>query len=246
MTHGHLANREQEGNASMGARSIRRRAVDEEQKEERRRAILEAAWQLFQNTPYDALTIADVAEELHLAKGTVFLYFRTKEALFLAIVEQQLMDWFAEVDAGLASMAAPADIPQVVEMVCRALEARPGLVRLLAILHTLLERNIELAEAVHFKHFLLAHLTQTGTLLEKRLPFLAPGTGAHLLLQSHAMVIGFWHLSDPSPVVREALQRPELRMFDLQFVPEFSNALQALLCGLESTSQTISQQGGQE
>src|SRR6266487_1499111 len=198
MTHGHLANREQEGNASMGARSIRRRAVDEEQKEERRRAILEAAWQLFQNTPYDALTIADVAEELHLAKGTVFLYFRTKEALFLAI------------------------------------------------LHTLLERNIELAEAVHFKHFLLAHLTQTGTLLEKRLPFLAPGTGAHLLLQSHAMVIGFWHLSDPSPVVREALQRPELRMFDLQFVPEFSNALQALLCGLESTSQTISQQGGQE
>ncbi len=35
-----------------------------------------------------------------------------------------------------------------------------------------------------------------------------------------------------SSVVREALQRPELHMFDLQFVPEFSNALQALLCGL--------------
>ncbi|HEV2654500.1 MAG TPA: TetR family transcriptional regulator [Ktedonobacteraceae bacterium] len=226
----------------MGVRNIRRRAVGEEQKEERRQAILEVAWRLFQRTPYEALTIAEVAEALELAKGTVFLYFRTKEALFLAIVEQQLTNWFAEVDAELSSLATPADSTQVVGVICRALETRPGLVRLLAILHTLLERNIELIEAVRFKHFLLEHMTQTGTQLERCLPFLASGTGTHLLLQSHAMVIGFWHLSDPAPVVREALQRPELRVFDLQFAPEFSNALQALLCGLEATSQRISQQ----
>lgn len=226
----------------MGGRSIHRRAVGEEQKEERRHAILEAAWRLFQHTPYEALTIAEVAEALDLAKGTVFLYFKTKEALFLAIVEQQLTKWFAEVDAGLESMTVPTDIPQVAEMICCALGERPGLVRLLAILHTLLERNIELTQAIHFKHFLLEHMTQTGTQLERCLPFLEPGTGAHLLLQSHAMVIGFWHLSDPAPVVREALQRPELRVFDLQFAPEFSSALQALLHGLEATSQRILQQ----
>ncbi len=230
----------------MEGRGIRRRAVGEEQKEERRKAILEAAWRLFQHTSYEALTIAGVAEALGLAKGTVFLYFRTKEALFLSIVEQQLTNWFAEVDAGLSSLVAPADIPQVVGMICRALEARPGLVRLLAILHTLLERNIELTEAVHFKHFLLEDMTQTGTQLERCLPFLALGTGAHLLLQSHAMVIGFWHLSDPAPVVREALQRPELRVFDLQFAPEFSSALYALLLGLEAQSQRISQQEEKE
>jgi AcrR family transcriptional regulator len=226
----------------MSIRKIRRRAVGEEQKEERRQAILEAAWRLFQHTPYEALTIADVAEVLDLAKGTVFLYFGTKEALFLAIVEQQLTSWFAEVDAGLASMEVPADSARVVELLCRALETRPGLVRLLAILHTLLERNIELAEALHFKHFLLEHMTRTGGQLERCLPFLAPGTGAHLLLQSHAMVIGFWHLSDPAPVVREALQRAELRVFDLQFAPEFSKALQTLLLGLEAQAQRIAQQ----
>ena len=60
------------------------------------------------------------------------------------------------------------------------------------------------------------------------------------------MVIGFWHLSDPAPVVREALQRPELRVFDLQFAPEFSNALQTLLLGLEAQSQRISQQEEKE
>lgn len=226
----------------MGTRNIRRRAVGEEQKEERRQAILEAAWRLFQHTAYEALTIAEVAEALDLAKGTVFLYFRTKEALFLAIVEQQLTNWFAEVDAGLSSLVALATIPQVVGIISCALETRPGLVRLLAILHTLLERNIELTEAVHFKHFLLEHMTLTGTQLERCLPFLAPGTGAHLLLQSHAMVIGFWHLSDSAPVVREALQRPELRVFDLQFAPEFSSALQTLLRGLEAPGQKISQE----
>ena len=77
---------------------------------------------------------------------------------------------------------------------------------------------------------------------DEQIALVEQGTGAHLLLQSHAMMIGFWHLTDPSPVVREAWQRPELHMFDLQFAPEFSNALQALLCGLEAKAQILSQQ----
>ena len=216
--------------------TIRHRAVRDEQKEERRQAIIGAAWQLFQHTSYVALTIAEVAEALGLAKGTVFLYFKTKEALFMTIVEQQLAAWFAEVDAGLAALDAPAAIPTVADMVCQALDRRPGLVRLLAILHTILERNIELDTAVQFKRFLRDHFLHTGKLLERCLPFLQAGAGAHLLLQSYALVIGFWHLADPAPVMRKALQEPDLRLFEIQFAPEFYAALQALWYGLERTA----------
>jgi AcrR family transcriptional regulator len=210
-----------------------RRAVHDEQKEERRQNILTTAWLLFQITPYEAVTISGVAEAAGLAKGTIFLYFKTKESLFLALVEQQLWSWFAAVDAGLIAMRGKSDIPQVTALLCEQLESRPALTRLLAILHPILERNIHFDEALRFKYLLKEHFVHTGTLLEQCLLFLHPGQGAHVLLQCDAMVIGFWHLADPSPVVRQLIQQPELLLFEIRFVTELSTAIQALLYGLE-------------
>lgn len=224
----------------------RKRAIGEAQKEERRQSIVASAWALFQHTPYEALTMSDVAVAAGLAKGTLFLYFDTKEALFLAVVEQQLAGWFSEVNTQLEGHCPGGSIPGAAAIICSALESRPGLVRLLAILHTILEHNIDLDTAVGFKRFLLEHFARTGELLEGRLPFLEPGTGSHLLLQSYALVIGLWHLSDPAPVVQEALQRPELGVFRMEFGREFSAALQALWRGVEHASQTAETTEDQE
>jgi AcrR family transcriptional regulator len=220
----------------MKKQSIGRRAVHDEQKEERKQDILTTAWQLFQTTSYEAMTIAGVAKAAGLAKGTIFLYFKTKEALFLALVEQQLGSWFAAVDAGLIAMHGKGDIPQVTALLCEQLESRPGLTRLLAILHTTLERNINLDEALRFKYLLKEHVEYTGTLLEQCLPFLHPGQGAHVLVQCDAMVIGFWHLADPAPVVQQVLQQPEFLLFEIRFVTELSTAMQALFYGLEKVA----------
>lgn len=211
----------------------KRRAVRDEQKEERRRAILAAAWRLYQESTYEGVTIAGVAEALGLAKGTIFLYFKTKEELFLVLVEQQLTAWFAEVDTGLSRLAHPSTIPQVTDLLCSSLEKRPGLTRLLAILHTLLEQNIEVASARRFKYQLLNQFKRTGVLLEECLTFLAPGEGARLLLSCDALVIGLWHLSDPAPVVRQVLREPELAVFAIQFTAALGPLIQALFYGWE-------------
>lgn len=217
----------------MERQRIRRRAMNDEQKEERKQAILTTAWQLFQTTPYEAVTISEVAEAAKMAKGTIFLYFKTKEALFLALLEQQLESWFAAVDAGLSTIGSGCSIPQIPALLCEQLEARPGLTRLLAILHTILEHHITLDEALRFKYLLKEHFERTGALLEQCLPFLHPGQGAHLLLQCDALVIGFWHLTDPAPIVQQALQQPDLLLFEMHFATELSTAMQALLYGLE-------------
>lgn len=211
-----------------------KRAIHQGQKEERRQAILEAAWRLFQESTYEAVTIAGIAEAMGLAKGTVFLYFKTKEVLFLTLLEQQLLSWFDAVDDDLTNLHdTQQPIPQIAALLCKQLEQRPGLTRLLAILHTLLERNIALEEALHFKYMLKEHFEHTGTLLEVCLPFLRTGQGAHVLLQCDALVIGLWHLSDATPIVRQALQNPDLRMFEVHFSQELSSAIEALLSGLE-------------
>ena len=220
----------------MENRSFRKRARQDEEKEERRQVILSAAWLLFGTTSYEEVTIAGVAEAARLAKGTIFLYFKTKEALFLALLEQQLISWFADVDAHLEQSTEGDPIPRVVALLCEQLEKRPGLTRLLAILHTLLERNITLAEALHFKYLLKEHFERTGALLERALPFLQPGQGAHALLQCDALIIGIWHLSDPTPVIQQALNQPDLLLFEIQFITELSTVMQALFYGLEKTA----------
>ena len=61
------------------------RARKVEHKQARAKDILDAALALYRARGFAAFTMADLAAEVGLAKGTVFLYFPTKEALGLAL-----------------------------------------------------------------------------------------------------------------------------------------------------------------
>jgi AcrR family transcriptional regulator len=53
---------------------------------ERRQAILDAALAVFAEHGYEAARLDDVAAKAGVAKGTLYLYFKDKEALFEALV----------------------------------------------------------------------------------------------------------------------------------------------------------------
>ncbi|WP_437615979.1 TetR/AcrR family transcriptional regulator [Erwinia sp. V71] len=57
-----------------------------EQKARRPREIIEAAFEEFSEKGYMATRLEDVAKRLGITKGTIYLYFPTKEALFEAMV----------------------------------------------------------------------------------------------------------------------------------------------------------------
>lgn len=78
------------------------RARRDADKEARRRELLDAARALFEATSFAEVKMADVAARTGLAKGTVFLYFPTKEALFLALLDDLLAAWFAKLNGRLS------------------------------------------------------------------------------------------------------------------------------------------------
>jgi AcrR family transcriptional regulator len=61
-------------------------------KARRRREILAVAARRFAAAGYDATDVQVVADELGVGKGTVYRYFPTKEALFLAAVDQGMQE----------------------------------------------------------------------------------------------------------------------------------------------------------
>ncbi len=57
-------------------------------REEMQHGILDAAMQVYSKKGYHAATIADVAEAAGLGKGTLYLYFKNKEAIAISMVER--------------------------------------------------------------------------------------------------------------------------------------------------------------
>ncbi|WP_439817428.1 TetR/AcrR family transcriptional regulator [Zavarzinia sp. CC-PAN008] len=64
-----------------------------------RGAIVTAALAQFLDTGYARTTMAAVARRAGVAKGTPYLYFPTKEALFEGVVQDVIVDSLVEIDA---------------------------------------------------------------------------------------------------------------------------------------------------
>jgi AcrR family transcriptional regulator len=64
------------------------------EKEQRQKEIIDAAEKVFFAKGLDAATMDDVAEAAELSKGTLYLYFKSKEQLYLAVIMRgfEIMD----------------------------------------------------------------------------------------------------------------------------------------------------------
>jgi AcrR family transcriptional regulator len=209
-----------------------RRALRPSQKLVRRQAILEAALQAFQETPYPSLTMADLARRLGLGKGTLYLYFPTKESLFLAVLQSLLDSWFQGAGKRLDALAPGRPPREVAGGLVEELMERPLLPPLQALLHGVLEQNVPAGEALAFARFLQEGVLSVGTRLERALPSLPAGRGADFLIRFHGLVIGCQLMSSRPPAVREALEDPQLAIFNFTFPEVILGAAVDLLEGM--------------
>ncbi len=68
--------------------TIERSRRNEEARQARRDEILAAARHVFATRGFRGTTIADIAEEAHIALGTIYLYFASKDDVFAALNEE--------------------------------------------------------------------------------------------------------------------------------------------------------------
>ena len=208
-----------------------RRAQSDEERGVRRAQILATAARLFEQGDFASLTMARIADETRLAKGTLYLYFRTKEELFLQLLLERLAAWFGEMAPVLHALPAPMHPRDLAAVLARAATARPDIVRLIALVHGVLEHNISVSQAREFKGQLLAWSQGFGVALERVFPLFAPGDGLHFCLYYYSIVVGLFQMSHPAPHVVEALDTPALRVMLIDFESHLAGILTGLLGG---------------
>lgn len=216
--------------------ALGQRARSADAKAERRDIILAAARERFGAGHPADISMVQVAAAAGVAKGTLYLYFKTKEELFLALLEYDLDGWFDALDSALGYGAGRLQAAALSDVLVKSLVERPALRRLLALQGPVIEQNVEYDRALRFKWRLAARMTATGALLERRTVFLRPGDGVRLLQQLHALTAGLQQLAEPAPVMRRILEAPGMEVLRVDFERELRAAVRPLLTGLERTN----------
>ena len=208
---------------------IRQRAIAAEDKHERFHAILDAAERLLARAPDRIANVAEVAEEAGLAKGTVYLYFDSKDALLLALHERHLDEFFHAMGVTLEA-PEPVTIDRLVGLVRTHIVARDTFLPLATRCFGLLGTEVPREAAAAFRVRMADRLGTAGTQLSRRFVRLGPDAGVALLRHSYALIIGLFQMSAANaPVPVDAEGACGIRPGD--YPEELSRALQNLWVG---------------
>lgn len=217
-----------------GQLKARTRAIGPEDKSERRAGIVRAAEALLRRDPSATFAVEQIAQRANLAKGTVYLYFGSREEVLLAVHEKQTHELF---DVVAQALSAP-DVQgrRVVEAGLAYLRSHPEFYPLAGNCRGMLDTNIGTAAALAFKVGVASRLRPLGERIEAIFPGLQPGEGAALLTNCYALIIGLWQQADPPRSLRKLMHRPELAVFRIDFEAQLVAALLDLWDGVERRS----------
>jgi AcrR family transcriptional regulator len=209
---------------------IKQRAIGTQDKEERRHALLDAAEALFLERPDRMASVDQVARAAGLAKGTVYLYFPSKEEMLLSLHERHVASFFGAL-MKLLGGAGPVGFDEIWSVTRRHIVRAPGYLALSSRCFGLMDRDIPTQTAISFKIRVGEALAEAGAGLERHFRELGPGTGVMLLQHSYGLIVGLWQLMHPIERFGDAVNRSELKMFRGDYERELEFALRALWSG---------------
>ena len=206
------------------------RARSEQQKEQRISGIISATARLYETHSFEEITFVLIAKEAKFTRSNLYKYFNSKEEIFLEFIKHDIVLWRKDVVANLT----PAKIRSVKEFasVWVSLQVRhERLIKLLAILHNSLEKNVSIEKLTEFKRGAKEELFVLAELLCSLFPKLTIEKAVHFQELQIAAAIGLFQMTDLSEIQQQILDDPEFAVLKLDFAASFQEAVEYLLNG---------------
>jgi AcrR family transcriptional regulator len=184
-----------------------------EQKEARREHILRSALRCFARRGYHATTVDEIAAEAGVSKGTPYVYFESKDAMFQQLYDSWDCGLAVRIDAAIVRMGARARSPRgaleaVVTAVGDHVTEEADLCRVLIEARTQAAYVEAVAERVRSSDALalqsLTQLVEAGIARDEWPADADPELHARLLLAAMHGLMAQWHLCPGAFSWREA------------------------------------------
>lgn len=197
-----------------------KRARSEEQREQRRRAILDTTASMLGEMPVADLSLNELSRRVELAKSNVLRYFESRESILLELLDAELHDWALELDGALASAPAPVRdrAARVADVMARSFATRPVMCDLISAQSAVLERNISTGSALRHKHAIRTEVSVVVDAVVRVLPELGTEQAYQAIAYALLMTAGSWPQSAPSPALQAAYEAdPEVAATQMDF-----------------------------
>ena len=175
--------------------AINRRARSAEQKALRRQAVLDAAETYFLEVGYEAFSMTQLAKKAGVVKGTLYLYFKTREELFLTLYEQSLIRWSEVFIASLTDLMPSKAYAQVLyKTACADGTFLPLPIRL----EHVIEHNVAIPRLIKSKRVFISQVEVVAEHTSAALK-LSKAQAQEIVKTMGVLLIGATHIQDQGP-----------------------------------------------
>jgi len=220
------------------------RARNEEQREIRRRTILDTTAAMLESMPAAEVSLNELSRRACLAKSNVLRYFESREAILLELLDRAMKRWLSELSEQLAAEIDPGAAPgergdQLAAALARSVASEPVLCDLLSAQAGVLGQKISVEVVAGYKRAMFDNNTTLAELVGRHLPELAED-GAWRVCATTLMLIGaLWSHTRRSPSIAAAYEAdPSLTSLRIDFADFLQDSLTTLMAG------TLTRSGG--
>jgi AcrR family transcriptional regulator len=189
-----------------------KRARTDAQKQTRRRIILTAAEAHLAEVGFESFSMVVLARIIDMAKGTLYLYFETRDHLLLALFCEKLEQCSVKFIAALPEAASDHEF---VSIYYDTLFTDPVYLALVSRLESVIEHNVSTAELVISKQMMLETITRMATSVSERLSLTQPQS-VDVIISCASLWLGTAQ-SDTGPKVAEEAIPEDVKQMMQQF-----------------------------
>jgi AcrR family transcriptional regulator len=206
-----------------------RRVVKDHDKQQKKALFLKVSAELLNSIDFADFSMDLVAKKSSTAKGTLYLYFKTKEELFLEIMKNDYMEWFQSLQDHLNEYRRQPSGKEVCSWMTNSLRTRPRFIKMLPLEAHILAQSQNDELIFNYKKEIFTGLKQTAAALQKVWKSLSFKECVLLLVQAHIVVVGSWPHGFPSKGVKDVMRREGLGDIDFDYFDLVNRTLNLIL-----------------
>ena len=211
--------------------AVEKRAMNDQAKMKRRDEILQCAWRLFKENDGRLPTVSVIARQAGVSKGCVYLYFKTKNEIFLHLYIHQLAQWHSSVEKKLRKKKDRVSIEWYAEQTADYLVSHPMLLTLGSIVTGVLEENVDEQVIMDIKIEFAQILGDRSRMTAELFPGLTVNQWMNVHLRVYALIFGLWQMFYNSPHIKQLLENTEIGLFESDFRKSAINSAVTFLKG---------------
>jgi AcrR family transcriptional regulator len=212
-----------------------KRAHTEEQREQRRRQILDVAAAMLAEMPVARVSLNELSRRVGLAKSNVLRYFESREAILLEVLDVELRQWLDHLDRvlvpGDGGVRERGD--RLAAVLAASLAERPVLCDLTSAHAAVLDHNVSAEVALRHKRATGQTFQTQARLMLRCVPEMGEAGALHLAATCTLIAAAAWNYSRPPEALLEAYAAdPEVAAMRSDFTDVLRESLAVTISGV--------------